>query len=145
MDINFLVEETVNSFKLFWQENKIKTKISILDDEVYINGDYNRLRQVFLNIIKNSMEALKEDPIIEIKTKLKNNKIYISVKDNGIGIKKELLDKIKEPFFTTKQKGTGLGIPLSIEIIEGHSGKIIYESKEGEYTQVTIILPIIEI
>ena len=145
LDINLLLEETINSFKLFWDKHNIKTFINIIDDEIYINGDYNRLRQVFLNIIKNSMEALKENPIIEIKTEIKNNDIYIYFKDNGSGIPKDILEKIKEPFFTTKSKGTGLGVPLSIEIIEGHDGKIEYESKEGEYTLVTIALPIIEI
>lgn len=145
LDINLLIEDTINSFKLFWDKNNIKTIINIEDDEVYINGDYNRLRQVFLNIIKNSMEALKENGAIEIKTEINNNNIFIYFKDNGSGISKDMLEKIKEPFFTTKSKGTGLGVPLSIEIIEGHDGKIEYESKEGEYTLVTITLPIIEI
>jgi len=145
LDINLLLEEMVDSFKLFWQEKKIKTKINILDEEVYINGDYNRLKQVFLNIIKNSMEALKENPIIEISTELKNNNIYIYIKDNGSGIPKDILEKIKEPFFTTKEKGTGLGVSLSNEIIEALNGNLQYESKEGEYTLVKIMLPIIQI
>lgn len=145
LDINLLLEEVVESFKLFWQEHKIKSEINIPEDEIYINGDYNRLRQVFLNIIKNSMEALNDNPTITISTELKKNKIYIYFKDNGSGIPKDILEKIKEPFFTTKQKGTGLGVPLSNEIIEAHGGKLIYDSKEGEYTVVTIVLNVIEI
>ena len=145
LDINLLLSQVIDSFNLFWQGQKIKTNINISEDEVYINGDYNRLRQVFLNIIKNSMEALKEKPNIQIWTKTKKDKIHIFIKDNGLGIPADILEKIKEPFFTTKQKGTGLGIPLSIEIIEAHQGTIKYESKEGEYTLVAITLPIIEI
>ena len=145
LDINYLLEETIESFKIFWQEKKIQTKINISKEEVYINGDYNRLRQVFLNIIKNSMEAMNKNPEIEIKTKIIKNKIQIIFKDNGKGIPKDILEKIKEPFFTTKEKGTGLGVPLSYEIIEGHDGKIKYQSQEGKYTKVTIILPILKI
>lgn len=145
LDINLLLEEVTDSFKLFWQEHKINYDIDIPEDECYINGDYNRLRQVFLNIIKNSMEALKENPKLKIWTENKNDNIYIYIKDNGQGIDKETLKKIKEPFFTTKQNGTGLGVPLSCEIIEGHNGKIEYQSKEGSYTLTTIILPITKI
>jgi len=57
---------------------------------------------------------------------------------------KQVLEKIKEPFFTTKMKGTGLGVSLSNEIIEAHGGKLLYESEMGKYTLVTIILPILE-
>lgn len=145
LDINYLLEEVVESFKMFWKEKHIETNINIQNEEVYINGDYNRLRQVFLNIIKNSMEALKENPKIEIESKTKENKIYITIKDNGKGISKNILEKIKEPFFTTKEKGTGLGVPLSYEIIEAHNGKINYKSKENEFTKVTIELPILNI
>ena len=140
LDINLLLEELVSSYKLFWQEKNIKTNINILDEEVYIEGDYNRLRQVFLNIIKNSMEALKENPYIEIWTELDDN-IKIYFKDNGKGIPDYLKEKIKEPFFTTKPKGTGLGVSLANEIIKAHGGIINYYSKENEFTLVEIILP----
>lgn len=145
LDINLLLEEVITSFKPFLQEHKITYKINISDDEIYINGDYNRLRQVFLNIIKNSIEALKDKKQIEIYSKQNKENIKIYIKDSGTGIPKNILEKIKEPFFTTKQKGTGLGVPLSNEIIEGHGGKLDYKSKEGEYTLVTITLPIIKI
>ncbi len=145
LDINLLVNDVIDSYDLLLKEHKVKVKKEILDDEVYVDGDYNKLTQVFVNIIKNSVEALDKIPVIEVKTEVKNKKIYIYFKDNGIGIPKNVLDKIKEPFFTTKTKGTGLGVSLSYGIIEAHGGKIIYDSEEGVYTLVTVVLPTVEI
>ncbi len=145
IDINILLIDLIKRFDLYFKGKHIKTKIDLYDDEIYINGDYNRLTQVFVNIIKNSIEALKENPEIEIKSEPKKEKIYIYFKDNGKGIPKDIIEKIKEPFFTTKEKGSGLGVALSDEIIRAHGGSITYKSKENEYTIVTIILPIYNI
>ena len=84
----------------------------------------------------------KDDSYIEVNTQIIKNNIHIIFEDNGEGIAKEILKKIKEPFYTTKKNGTGLGITLSTEIIEAHNGKITYSSKEGEWTKVEVILPI---
>ena len=87
---------------------------------------------------------MENNPKIEIWTEIKDDKFYIYIKDNGEGMSKDILDQIKEPFFTTKMKGTGLGVSLSSEIIEAHGGKLLYESELGEYTLTTIVLPILE-
>ena len=145
LDIGLLLSDSVKKHEIFWKENNIKTEINIPEDEIFIDGDYNRLGQVFLNIIKNSGEALEDNPKIEIWTELKNQNIYIYFKDNGVGMAKKDLEKIKEPFFTTKPRGTGLGVPLSYSIVNSHGGKLIYESEMGVYTLVTVILPIIQL
>ena len=145
LDINLLLEDVLDSYGLYLMEKRIKLVKNISLDEVYINGDYNRLMQVFVNIIKNSVEALRERGVIEVKSVVKGKKVYISFKDNGKGMSKEILDKIKEPFFTTKKNGNGLGVALSFEIIDGHGGQLEYRSKEGEYTLAMITLPIINI
>lgn len=142
MDINILLEELINNYSLIFKEKGIKVKLTTIDDEIYIDGDYNRLTQVFVNIIKNSIEALNKNPTINIWEEIKENKIYIYFQDNGIGISASMMEKIKEPFFTTKVNGNGLGVALSDEIIRGHNGELIYESKEKEYTLVTVVLPI---
>ena len=144
LDINLLLEEVLNNMKFLFIKNNIKLKSNIKEDEIFINGDYNRLTQVFINILKNSIEALenKKQKQIQVWTKLTNNNINIYIKDNGIGISKKILKKIKDPFYTTKIKGTGLGVSLSNEIINAHNGILKYESKENEYTLVTIILPL---
>ncbi len=144
LDINYLLSDFLKNYKPYFEENKIKTDINITDDEIFINGDYNKLHQVLLNVIKNSIEALKENPMIKIWTKLKKDKFYIYIEDNGKGITKDVLDKIGEPFFTTKTNGTGLGVSLSKEIVEAHDGKMKYESIPNEYTRVTLTFPILK-
>lgn len=144
LDINVLLEEVTNNYKSIFRKNNINFALKITDDEIYINGDYNRLMQVIINILKNSIEAkdISKEMMMNIYTKTDNNYIWIKFWDNGIGINKENLKKIKEPFFTTKIGGTGLGTSLSTEIIDAHDGTLEFESKEGEYTLVTIKLPL---
>lgn len=144
LDINMLLDEVIKSMDLLFKNKNIKIDSKIPEDEIYINADYNRLTQVFINIFKNSIEALdnKKNPIIKIWMELEKKYINIYIKDNGIGISKELLKKIKEPFYTTKLKGTGLGVSLSNEIIKAHKGKMKYESKDNLYTLVKVTLPL---
>lgn len=143
MDINLLVEEVIDSVSPLAKQNKIIIEESLIDDEVYINGDYNRLKQVLINLVKNSIEAInKDDGKIFISTNLNNNNFYIVIEDNGCGMSEEILSKIEEPFYTTKKNGTGLGISLSKEILEAHNFKIEYKSNENVGTSVTITIPL---
>ena len=146
IDVIMLIEEITNNLKIIADKQNIKLIVEQLQEEILINGDYNRLNQVLLNIIKNSIEAKDKNKrsYIKIYTKLTNKNIKIYVEDNGVGISKENMKRISEPFFTTKQNGTGLGVLLSKEIINAHNGNIEYKSKEKEGTIVTITLPIIE-
>ena len=146
IDVIMLIEEITNNLKIIADKQNIKLIVEQLQEEILINGDYNRLNQVLLNIIKNSIEAKDKNKksYIKIYTKTANRKIKIYIEDNGIGINKENIKKIGDPFFTTKQNGTGLGVLLSKEIINAHNGNIEYKSKEGEGTIVVITLPIIE-
>lgn len=144
MDINMLLEDVIDQERSMLKKENIKLESKLLDDEIYINGDYNRLSQVIINIIKNSKEAINknEKGKIIVKSKVVDNDVIIIVKDNGVGISKKHLEKIKEPFYTTKTRGTGLGVSISQEIIKAHNGKIIYESEENVGTKVTIKIPL---
>lgn len=144
VDIELLLEDITENFRLMFDAKNIDFKIELIDDEIYINGDYNRLNQVFVNIIKNSIEAIDNDKksYIKIYTKQTKNEIKIYVEDNGIGISKDNMKRIYEPFFTTKEQGTGLGVVLSNEIINAHKGKLEYISEEGISTTAIITLPI---
>jgi len=147
LDINMLLEEIVRQLSPMLKRENIDFIVDINDDEFYIEGDYNRLRQVLTNFIKNSKEAkdANKKSFIRLKTKIKNNNFIIIVEDNGIGMSKEAIKRIEEPFYTTKKNGTGLGVPLSSEIIKSHNGDIKFESKEGVGTKVIITLPFSEI
>ena len=143
LDINLLLEDVVNQFEPVLKDKDIKFIYNICQDEVFIEGDYNRLNQVLINMIKNSIEAIENRGVIKINFEMDKN-FKIIIEDNGIGIPEDELEKIKEPFYTTKKNGTGLGVSLSIEIIKAHNGKIEYlPLKKG--TRVIIELPIYEL
>ena len=86
------------------------------------------------------------EPTVSLSTKRENDKVIISVRDNGVGIPQKAVDKIFQPFFTTKPtgQGTGLGLSLSYDIIKVHGGEFKVETNEGEYAQFIIQLPIIQ-
>jgi ligand-binding sensor domain-containing protein/signal transduction histidine kinase len=117
-----------------------------------INIIPQEMGRVLLNLITNAFYAITEkkqkstdnyEPTISVSTQKTGDKVVVKVKDNGIGIQSQLLDKIFQPFFTTKPsgKGTGLGLSLSYDIIKAHGGDIKVETKEGEFTEFTIELP----
>jgi len=108
--------------------------------------------RVILNLINNAFYAVSEkkkqlngtyEPTVTIKTKKQDGKIEISVKDNGNGISRKVLDKILQPFFTTKPtgQGTGLGLSLSYDIVKAHGGDLKVETKEGEGAEFIVVLP----
>ena len=141
VDINLLTEEITDSLTLLTSSKNIDL-IFNYKEEVYINIDYNKIKQVLINIIKNSIESIENKGLIKINTYIKNKYFYIETIDNGIGMDEETLGKINEMFFTTKKNGTGLGVSLSNEIIKAHKGSIKYESKINCGTKVTVKLPL---
>ena len=110
--------------------------------ELFVNADYNRMKQVLINILKNSTEALSDNGKIDIKSYIENNKLITIIKDNGHGMDKETIDNLFTPFYSKKSFGTGLGLCLSKEIIELHNGTIKYTSKLNLYTEVKIVIPV---
>lgn len=114
-----------------------------IEDNLNINIDYLRIKQVILNVIKNAVEACPPNTGTVSTTVFKDTEsLYIYVKDNGSGMSKEVLDNILVPFYTTKEKGTGLGVSLSKEIIEAHKGELSYSSSLGKGTICKISLPL---
>ena len=141
VDINLLIEEVCDNLRLLTNSKNIEL-LFVNNEEFYLNVDYNKIKQVLINFIKNSIEAIDNKGIIKINTYKKNKCFYIEIIDNGSGMDKDTLDKITEMFFTTKKNGTGLGISLSNEIIKSHGGSIEYESKINYGTKVIIKLPL---
>ena len=142
MDLNLLLEDTVNCLEPIFENNKIHFLSDISKDELYIHADYNRLKQTLVNLIKNSKESISEEGTVKLFTTMDAKKIKIYIEDNGVGMSKEELDKIKQAFFTTKQTGTGLGVFLANEIITAHQGTLDYLSEKNKGTRVVITLPI---
>lgn len=101
----------------------------------------NQIKQVLINLIKNAIEAMPNGGKLEISVEQVENGLQVKIKDSGIGIPEEILPKLGEPFYTLKEKGTGLGLMVSFRIIESHKGTISFVSEENEGTTVIITLP----
>ena len=113
--------------------------------DIIIECSENQLKQVFINILQNSIEAMPDGGRISIHIKeIGKDGIIISVIDKGIGIPEERIKRLGEPFYSTKEKGTGIGLMLSYKIIESHQGNISIMSEVGVGTTVTIYLPKIQ-
>jgi len=126
---------------------KLKDKIKIIKDYgkiTPVNCYPNQLNQVFMNIISNAILAIKNEGSITIKTEVNNSTIKISIKDTGIGISNQDKEKIFDPFFTTREigEGRGLGLSVSLGIIEKHNGNIEFISETNKGSEFIIILPV---
>jgi signal transduction histidine kinase len=159
-DINALADEylRLSYHGLRAKDKSFNAEIKTdLDESIgKINIIPQDIGRVLLNLFNNAFYAVNEqktlnpvsyNPAIFVKTEKCDDKIYISVKDNGNGIPQKILDKIFQPFFTTKPtgEGTGLGLSLSYDIIKAHGGEIKVESKEGEGTEFIVQLPVVRI
>ena len=113
------------------------------DDLPAVSGDQNQLQQVFVNLSLNACEAMPNGGTLLVSTSLDHGRVVVKVTDTGCGIKREHLDQILEPFFTTKPvgKGTGLGLSVSYGIVQQHGGTLEVESTEGRGSTFTISLP----
>jgi two-component system NtrC family sensor kinase len=145
--INRIIESIleIRTYEIMVSHIKISKN---LDPELPLTmADPNQLRQVFLNIINNAIQALQtaqEERSLTVSTKKREDKIEISIGNTGPVIPRDILSKIFDPFFTTKEvgKGTGLGLSVSHGIITEHGGSIYVQSKEGEGTQFIIKIPV---
>lgn len=114
-----------------------------VQNNIIVNMDYNRIKQVIINVIKNAVEACREsNGMVTTTAFTEEDYLIIVVKDNGIGMDKFVLDNILVPFYTTKDNGTGLGVSLSKEILEAHGGTINYDSVKEKYTTCKIAIPL---
>lgn len=116
----------------------VKIKYHFPIEDVVISGEKNQLKQVFLNLIKNSIEAMPTGGKIDIMIERTDQNISITIKDNGIGMESDQVKKLGEPFYTTKQDGNGLGLMVSYKIIQNHKGSVDVKSKSNNGTTFKI-------
>lgn len=141
-DINECIEITL---KVIWNELKYKCTINKkLGKLPPIPCNPGQLNQVFMNLLENAAHAIKEHGDINIETEATETHIRIGISDTGVGISREIIEKLFDPFFTTKPvgSGTGLGLSISYGIIEKHNGTIEVQSEVGRGTKFIISLPI---
>ena len=135
IDINLLLHDIKNNMNDYLKRNGVKLKINFIDDEIYINADYQKLKEVFYNIIKNSVESQSKNIIISYQ--IFYNEIKIIIKNDGLMCNN--INKIGNNF-SDKIFGNGIGTTLSKKIIEMHHGNIKYINDNGVSTIITLSL-----
>ncbi|WP_110929221.1 PAS domain S-box protein [Bacillus massiliglaciei] len=142
-DVNTILRETLGFLKAEALLKDIEFSIDFKEPEFKIFCESNQLKQVFINIIKNAFEVMSDGGTVYIKTrKNEKNMVCISIRDEGYGLSEEKIKRLGEPFYTTKERGTGLGLMVSYKIIEEHNGFIEVESEEGKGTVFHLYLPV---
>ncbi|MFP3927906.1 MAG: sensor histidine kinase, partial [Desulfobacteraceae bacterium] len=143
-NMNTILDEILLLLGKQLQEHSIKVKTSFQENLPPVLASKNELRQVFLNMIANARDAMPAGGTLGVATSSRDNEVRISISDTGLGIEEEHLNKIFDAFFTTKDnvKDVGLGLSVCYGFVEGHGGDIKVESRLGEGTTFTVILPV---
>jgi two-component system, NtrC family, sensor histidine kinase AtoS len=143
VELNTVIEEITVLLQHNISEKQIKLSKKLPGYPIYVQGDENRLKQVFINLFMNSIDAVLSNGKIELKAEYQDEKVHVFIADNGYGIPEDVQDKIFKPFFTTKitKKNTGLGLSVCSHIINEHGGDITFSSIPGEKTVFTLQLP----
>jgi signal transduction histidine kinase len=147
------------NMKLSSLQDLLKNLVTLLQEEASSQGiqiqaetnsdfplikmDNEKLTQAFLNIMKNGMQAMEKGGVLHVETQSFKDRVEVSFSDSGSGIPPEQIEKIFNYYYTTKEKGVGLGLPIAHRIIEAHGGQLKVESQVGFGTKVTVLLPVI--
>lgn len=115
-----------------------------IPDKLYVMGNSSKFKQAFMNMIKNSIEALKGSGVVEVEAYTDQDAAIVRIKDNGEGMEQEQIAKLGEPYFSTKTKGTGLGLMVTFRIIEVMQGTIEFRSEKGKGTEALIRFPLVQ-
>ena len=147
-NINAVIRNTAASFEGTCRKKMIAIELILTGDELYVKADVGKIQQVLYNLLDNAIKFSHEDSIIRIETTEKHNKVFVSVKDSGIGIPKDELKQIWERFYKSDlsrgkdKKGTGLGLSITREIIRSHGENINVISTEGVGSEFIFSLPV---
>lgn len=113
-----------------------------ISESLYTIGDKTKLKQAIMNVVKNGIEAIQGNKgYLKVTAMQKDETIVIRVKDSGVGMTKEQLARLGQPYYSLKEKGTGLGLMVTFSILQAHNGTLEYKSESGQGTEAIIILP----
>jgi two-component system NtrC family sensor kinase len=145
INLNTVLDEIILLYEKRFRENSVKFKFNPATNLPRVHASKDQLRQVFLNMISNAMDAMPDGGNLSITTASLEKKVKITITDTGTGIKAEHLEKVFDSFFTTKTdsvKGVGLGLSVCYGFIKDHEGDLTVDSKLGSGTTFTILLPV---
>lgn len=140
IDVSALIDECVKNITANNDLREIDLKVS-KPENLIVKTDHDKLKQILINIIQNSVEAIDDKGIIKISASTRNNQVEILIEDNGCGMTEEVRASIFKPFFTTKANGTGLGLAIVERLMKSIGGQIEVNSEIGLGTKFRLILP----
>ncbi len=140
-DLHEFLNEMVNFMRVEAEAKGIEVEYNSPEEEMIFNGDRQKLRQSLMNILKNAIQILGEGGKVKVNLKNMRDLYLIEIEDNGPGMTEEFLNQIFVAFSSQRKGGTGLGLSIAKKFIDAHGGGIKVESKVGEGTKFTIILP----
>ena len=146
-DINAVAKRTAETFGGICTEKKISIELILSGKTLFVKADMSKIQQVLYNLLDNAIKFSHNNSIIKIETTEKNEKVFVSVKDSGIGIPKDSLQRVFERFYKSDlsrgkdKKGTGLGLSIVKEIVQAHNENINVISTEGVGTEFIFTLP----
>jgi signal transduction histidine kinase len=141
-DLRDVIDKNIQFLMPEFQKKQIDVKKIFPQEPARIMADREQLYRAFMNIFMNSIQALENKGQITVNIIPGRDNYTVVIEDNGPGIKREHMERIFNPFFTTKDKGSGLGLSIVKKIVEGHNGSITIESPERHGTRVIINLPV---
>jgi two-component system sensor histidine kinase HydH len=141
--IQEIIGKTVSLVQVDAESYNIDIQLETDNDIPQILVDKDKMNQVFLNLFLNAIQAMEHGGELVVRAEKDRQTIIITIRDNGVGIEPENLSRVFDPYYTTKNDGTGLGLAMTSKIIEEHGGKIELSSVFGEFTEVRVILPLV--
>ncbi|MDA0987771.1 MAG: ATP-binding protein [Chloroflexi bacterium] len=143
-NLNSIISSVVSANGLDTSGSKIKLTLLLDPGEPHIWCNGEQIRQVFVNLVANALDAMSKEGFLDISTRAEEDRVEIKLTDTGVGIPREQLERVFDPFFTTKPdgKGSGVGLASSRRTVEQHEGTITLDSQVGKGTTVTIVLPV---
>ncbi|REK74402.1 ATP-binding protein [Paenibacillus paeoniae] len=142
IDLRGLLMEAISSLRAHADMYRVKLEYGQVQHPIWVMGVQSQLKQVFINVIKNAIESMQDGGTVRVDVGVSDRGMnIIRIRDEGSGISKEQLANMGQPFYTTKEKGTGLGLMVSYKIIDNHEGFITADSELGIGTTFTIRLP----
>ena len=141
LTVRQLLDHVVNLLKIELRKANVQISVSVVPEDLTLDGDAELLEQVIINLVKNAIEAFEEhsDPTIQLKAVLNEmENVKITIRDNGKGIIREALDQIFIPFYSTKNSGSGIGLSLSRQIMQLHHGTLTVDSEPNEFTEFAL-------
>ena len=141
-NLHRILDDVFALFHVRLTQNSISLERTYVDDLPLLSLDAEKLKQAFINIVQNSIEAMAAGGALKVATQVKQRRVILTIEDTGGGIPEEDLNKVFEVFYSRKEGGTGLGLPISLHIIEMHGGAIGIQNKRDAGALCTITLPV---